>query len=72
MTTTKKSFKTCTGGGVPSHLKTKRVSDKGVIAYKLPDELKNTETFDRFQKRKLILDRKVIQIELYVDLYADL
>jgi len=48
---------TCTGGGVPSHLKTKRVSDKGVIAYKLSDELKNTETFDRFQKRKLILDR---------------
>ena len=71
MPTTNKSFKTCTGGGVPSHLKTKRVSDKGVIAFKLPDELKNTETFDRFQKRKLILDRKLVQIENR-DLYNDL
>ena len=62
MATTNKSFKKCTGGGVQSHLKTKRVNDKGVIAYKLPDDLKNTETFDRFQKRKLILDRKIIQI----------
>jgi len=35
----------------------KNVKDHGVIKYKLPSELKNTEIFETFQQRKRVLDR---------------
>ena len=35
----------------------KNVKDHGVIKYKLPKELKNTEIFETFQQRKRVLDR---------------
>lgn len=36
---------------------TKNVEDHGAIKYRLPKDLKNTEIFETFQKRKMILDR---------------
>lgn len=58
-------FQTCTGGQAQgqakeSHLKVKSVKDEGIISYPLSAELKNTETFERFQTRKKILDRWVV------------
>ena len=41
-------------------MKVKSVKDEGIISYPLSAELKNTETFERFQTRKKVLDRWVV------------